>query len=119
MTRVLVVDDDKAITEFVQDALEGAGYEVLTAINGAALRLAQARQPDVILLDLRMPGMSGEELCAHLRANPHTAAIPVVAMSADRNLEGVVHRAAFSDRLAKPFHLAALYATVARWTVHP
>ncbi len=65
-----------------------------------------------------MPGMGGEEVCEHLREDPVTAPIPVVAMSADRNLEGIGHRAAFSDRLAKPFPLTALYAMVKRWTAH-
>ena len=116
MTSVLVVDDDPSIVDFVQTALEDAGYEVLTASNGAALPLAQVKQPAVILLDLLMPGMAGEEVCQHLRADPVTAPIPVVAMSADRNLDAIANRVGFNDRLAKPFQLHALYAIVERWS---
>ena len=112
---VLVVDDNDAILEFVRLALEDQGYEVLTAIAGDALPLAHAMQPDVILLDLTMPGMSGEEVCACLRIDPATARIPVVAMCADRYRAQRVERPAFNDRLDKPFDLDALYATVQRW----
>ena len=113
---VLVVDDDPAITALLQTALEDAGYEVLIAIDGAALPLARVRQPSIILLDLLMPGMGGEEVCRHLREDPLTAPIPVVAMSAGRNLDIIADQKGFDDRLAKPFNLRALYATVERWT---
>ena len=119
MSQVLVVDDDAEIRSFVQAALEIEGYEVFTAVDGAVLPLVRTTPPDVILLDLTMPGMSGEELCAHLRADPHTAAIPVVAMSASTNLDAIACRAGFSDQLAKPFRLPALYAIVARWASSP
>jgi CheY-like chemotaxis protein len=112
---VLVIDDNDDILEFVRFALEDQGYEVLTAIDGGALPLAHATQPDVILLDLTMPGMSGEEVCAQLRDDPATARIPVVAMSADPYRAGRAERAAFSDRLDKPFDLDDLFATVQRW----
>ena len=118
MACVLVVEDDQAVTELVQLALEYAGYEVLTASDSEALPLAHAKKPDVILLDLLMPGMSGEEVCRYLREDPATAEIPVVAMSAGANLDVIADRAACSDRLAKPFHLQTLYDIVARWTVH-
>ena len=118
MSCILVVDDDEAITEFVQAALEYAGYDVLAAVDGDALSLAHAKQPDVILLDLLMPGMSGEEVCEHLREDAATALIPVVAMSAAYNLDAIAERAACSDRLAKPFSLSDLYDKVERWAAH-
>lgn len=112
---VLVVDDDPDGTAYVQTALEYAGYTVLTASASDALPLVRAKQPDVILMELMMPGLRGEEVCQQLRADPATAAIPVVAMSASTSLTAIARWAGFSDRLAKPFTLQDLYATVERW----
>ena len=112
---VLVVDDDPDSTAYMQTALEYAGYRVLTASESEALPLVRAQQPDLILLELRLPSMRGEAVCQQLRADPATAAIPVVAMSAAINLDPIARRAGFSDQLTKPFTVGALYATVERW----
>lgn len=112
---VLVVDDDPIIVEMLTVALEDRGYRVLTSVNGAALQLAQDERPGLILLDLMMPGMDGMEVSQHLRADPTTAAIPIVAMSAQHTLSAAGTRMLSDDRLPKPFDLHTLYATVARW----
>ncbi len=116
MGTVLVVDDDRAIVELVEIALEDQGYVVLSAVNGAALQIARDQQPDVILLDILMPGMDGVEVCQRLRADPATASIPIVAMSAQDRLHASSSQMAVDDRLSKPFEIAGLYTTVARWT---
>jgi CheY-like chemotaxis protein len=95
--------------------LEDEGYEVVTAVDGAALALAHDLNPGVILLDVMMPHMDGMEVSRRLRANPATAAIPLIAMSAQHNLDVVVERMPVNDRLPKPFDLDQLYTTVARW----
>jgi CheY-like chemotaxis protein len=112
---VLVVDDDEATVEFLAVALEQAGYGVLSAVGGGALRLATERHPAVILLDLMMPGMDGVEVGRRLRADPATADIPIVAMSAVERLHARGRSMPMDDRLAKPFDLAQLYETVGRW----
>lgn len=112
---VLVVDDDPAIVELVETALQDQGYQVLSAVNGAALQLARERQPDVILLDILMPGMDGVEISQRLRADPLTARIPIIAMSAQDRLRATSSLMPVNDRLTKPFRLAGLYSTVARW----
>src|SRR5919197_5985809 len=81
MRTVLVVDDDPSITEFVEMALEDAGYQVLAAVGGAALQVAHDRHPDVILLDIMMPGMDGVEVSQYLQTDPATADIPPLVMS--------------------------------------
>jgi two-component system alkaline phosphatase synthesis response regulator PhoP len=81
---ILVVDDDPDIVEMLHCLLHDAGYEVATADDGAALPLAHERQPRVILLDILMPGMDGVEVSRRLRADPATAPIPIIAMSATR-----------------------------------
>ena len=112
---VLVIDDDPDIQDLLQTALEDAGYHVLTAVDGAALPLAQAELPDLILLDIQMPGMDGVEVSKRLRANPITASIPIIVMSAYDRLRAVAAAMPVNDQLPKPFVMERLYGTVARW----
>jgi CheY-like chemotaxis protein len=116
---VLVVDDDLEIVDFLEAALQGRGYKVLVAVDGGALDAAQAGQPDLILLDLMMPGMDGIEVSRRLRADPTTAKIPIVVMSANERLRNPSMILAVDGRLPKPFELDDLYATVARWVQAP
>jgi CheY-like chemotaxis protein len=113
--RVLVVDDDLEIRAFLALALEDEGYEVTTAVDGAALRAARDQHPDVILLDLMMPGMDGAEVSRQLRADPATEAVPIIVMSAHDRLDALSAQMPVQDRLPQPFDFAAMYATVARW----
>ena len=80
----LVVDDDDSIRLVAEVALESvAGWKVLTAEGGAvALELAAAHRPDVILLDVMMPGMDGPTTCRHLSRDPITRDIPVILVTA-------------------------------------
>lgn len=112
---VLVVEDDSAIVDLIQEALKDEGYEVLAAMNGGALQVAHDRHPDVILLDIMMPGMDGVEVSRRLRADPDTAAIPIIAMSAHHRLQATAERMLADDRLPKPFDLDGLYDVVAHW----
>lgn len=112
---VLVIDDDPDIRDLLQTALEEAGYQVLTAVDGAAVPLAQAQRPDLILLDIQMPGMDGVEVSKRLRANPITAAIPIVVMSAYDRLRALATAMPVDDQLPKPFVMERLYGMVARW----
>jgi CheY-like chemotaxis protein len=113
--RVLVVDDDPDIRAFVELALEDEGYEVASAVDGEALVQAREQHPDVILLDLMMPGMDGVEVSRRLRDDPATAAIPVIVMSAHDRIRALAAQMAVQDRLPKPFQIDQMYATVARW----
>lgn len=80
--RVLVVDDSSALLEIYSDIIGSAGFEVLVADTGLkALDLARRDSPDLIMLDLMMPGMDGEAVDANLKADPATASIPVLFMS--------------------------------------
>jgi two-component system alkaline phosphatase synthesis response regulator PhoP len=113
---VLVVDDDPIIVDVLRAALEDDGYAVLTAVDGAALPLARQAQPALILLDIMMPGMDGVEVSKQLRADPATAHIPIVAISATTHLRALAGQMPIDDRLPKPFDLDALSTIVARWT---
>ncbi len=83
MTRILVAEDEKDIRELIAFTLRFAGFDVLTATNGAeAVEVAEAEKPDLVILDVRMPKMSGYEACRRLKENPQTARLPVVFLSA-------------------------------------
>jgi two-component system alkaline phosphatase synthesis response regulator PhoP len=69
--RILVVEDDPAALRLVSYTLESAGYQVITAVNGVeALRKAQQDAPDLVVLDVMLPGIDGFEVCHQLRSNP-------------------------------------------------
>ena len=115
---VLVVDDDAHIVYFLSMALEDKGYRVLVAESSDAVQLASEARPDLILLDLMMPRVAGVEISESLRANPATAHIPIVVMSAQRNLDILRRHMPVDDCLGKPFQIDDLYALVERWTRH-
>ncbi len=112
---VLVVDDDAMIVELLETALEDEGYVVLAAVGADALSLAHEQQPDVILLDINMPGMDGVEVSRRLRDDPTTERIPIIVMSAQDRLRATGPLMPVNDRLPKPFEIQTLYEKVARW----
>lgn len=82
--RILIVDDEMGIRKITQISLKAiAGWDVIEAASGQeGLAIAQAEQPDAILLDVMMPGMDGIKTFQHLQANPATQAIPVIFLTA-------------------------------------
>jgi CheY-like chemotaxis protein len=109
---ILVVDDDPDIVELLRCVLHDAGYEVAIADGDAALSLAQERRPHLILLDILMPGRDGVEVSQHVQADPATAHIPIIALSATPQWLPALP---VNDRLSKPFKLAHLLAKVRYW----
>lgn len=110
---MLIVDDEVVIAEAVAAVLQDEGYRVATAPNGKeGLARAAEMKPDLVLVDMMMPVMDGEEMCRRLQENPATRGIPVVVMSAvHRSLRELPFRhAAF---LPKPFDLDTLLDTIA------
>jgi DNA-binding response OmpR family regulator len=109
MVSVLVVDDETDIREAVAELLADEGYQVLDAADGEeALRKARAFHPDVVLLDLMMPGMNGWEFCAQRKGDPELASIPVIVLSALGRVQGIDA----AGYLQKPFELADLLTAV-------
>ena len=115
MARILIVEDEPNMVAGLRDNFEFEGYQVLTALDHAALQVAQDQHPNVILLDLLMRGLDGPEVSRRLRANPRTAGIPIIAMSAHQRLQSTAAQMAVNDQLPKPFRLTHLYETVERW----
>jgi DNA-binding response OmpR family regulator len=103
---VLIVDDEADVVDLVRYKLHGAGYATLTAGDGLeALRLARERRPDLIVLDLMLPEMNGEEVCRQLKQHPDTASIPVLMLTAkvqpEERIAGLETGA--DDYISKPF----------------
>ncbi len=102
---ILIVDDDWMNREVLQAHLESAGYQVLSANSGpAALQLIAAQPVDLVLLDVRMPGMDGYEVCARLRGDEQTASVPVLLITALEDEDFKTHglEAGADDFLTKP-----------------
>ena len=113
---VLVVDDAPGIVYVIQEALEGSGYRVVTAVGLETLKVAFDLRPDAILLDLMMPGMDGVELCHSLRQDVRTKKIPIMVISAAANLRTHADDLQVVDFLAKPFDLTELLLRVEKLT---
>lgn len=115
MPRILVVDDEKNILELMRFNLEREGFEVLTATDGAhGLELVRQESPDLIVLDVMLPGMNGLEVCRELHLDPTTRNIPIIMLSAraeemDRVL-GLEMGA--DDYVTKPFSPRELVARI-------
>lgn len=104
---IFVVDDDKEIREIITFALTRNGFEVAVACNGEQLQqLLSARRPDLIILDVMMPGQDGYQIFTWLRGAPETRAIPVMIMTA--HAEDIYARISTdlgaSEHITKPFH---------------
>lgn len=115
MTRVLVVDDTPDIATLMAKAIEDEGYDVLVAADGRhALQAAKANPPDVILLDIMMPRMSGLEVLRCLKEDPALRAIPVILVTAKSEDRDVIVglNAGAHDYVTKPFKKEILAARV-------
>lgn len=113
--RVMVVDDDEDIRETVGMVLAASGYTAVPAVDGAdALDLLgdEGTRPSLILLDLRMPRLSGEQVMQQLRATPALAGIPVVLMSGDGGAPETARALGAASCLAKPIELDDLERVV-------
>ncbi len=113
--RVVIADDNTDMREYLARLLSGAGYQVEAVTDGRhALELVRAVVPDLVVSDVMMPRLDGLELVAALRADPRTAAVPVVLLSAragqEASIEGL--QAGADDYLVKPFAAAELLARV-------
>jgi putative two-component system response regulator len=103
---ILIVDDEYAGRETLQSILEGEGYRLEMAENGPqALEKAKQILPDVILLDIMMPGMTGFEVCQRIRSDPQIAEIPIIVLTAldDRDSLLTALKAGADDFISKPF----------------
>ena len=111
---ILLVDDNETNMMIMHELLE-FDYDVIPALEGKfALQCAQEDKPDLILLDLIMPGMDGFEVCSHLKANPETASIPVVFLTGmtDEEILEKAYELGASDFVYKPIDPEKLFSCI-------
>jgi CheY-like chemotaxis protein len=113
--RVLIVEDEAGTRTALREFLERAGYLAAEAADGlAGLAQAESWHPHAILLDIRMPGLDGYEVCRRLKANPATKPIPVIVVTAveDAPVSRLAYEAGAMACLGKPFRLEALLTMI-------
>jgi len=111
MPKILIVDDDVDITEFMKALVSMGGHQPTTVNDSTkAIEVANSMQPDLITLDLMMPGLNGFELCDLLHNDPKFANIPIVIVSArdDRESKDKAIEMGAKDYITKPFGVAEL-----------
>ena len=113
--KILIVDDEKDIVDLVAYNLEKEGYETLKALDGEkALQLIRTKNPDLVILDLMLPGIQGLEVCKRIRKVPETAAIPIIMLTAKgEEIDKVLGlEVGADDYITKPFSVKELMARV-------
>ena len=113
--RVLIVDDERKNRQLIEVMLGEDGYQVLTASCGEdALAMIEVSAPDLVLLDVMMPGMDGYQVASRIRGNPATAHIPVIILTSLGDQNSITHGlgAGAEKVLAKPINRAELRACV-------
>jgi len=114
-TKILIVDDDSLIVQMYRDLLEHNDFMVLSAPDGlTGLKVAAAERPDVILLDIMMPGIDGFEVCRRLKADERLTHIPVIILTgmADPKLNSQAFKAGANLALRKPAEPATVLRTI-------
>jgi DNA-binding response OmpR family regulator len=113
--RILIADDEQAVRQLLEVVLSSQGYEVLSAQNGdQAVRMAQERVPDLVLVDLMMPHLDGYEAIRQLRNDTRTAHLPMLILTAKSTPDDVVtgFETGADEYITKPFHIPELLARI-------
>jgi DNA-binding response OmpR family regulator len=103
--KILVIEDDPGTLRLMVYSLQHEGYQVISAANGLeGLRKAQEEEPDLVVLDVMLPGIDGYEVCHRLRAEPHTAHLPILMLSgkAQETDKATGLKVGADDYIAKP-----------------
>jgi len=116
-TKIMVVDDEVDILTFVKTILEFEGYAVLTTTNGEeALSMASTSVPDLIILDVKLPGIDGYEVCRRLKKESDTRAIPILMFSASfHDVEKEALEAGADDFIKKLFTIDSFLSKVRQY----
>jgi DNA-binding response OmpR family regulator len=111
--RILIVEDQADVAQLIEVVLKGEGYTVAIARDGAqGLMLARDWKPDLILMDIMLPGVDGGTLISRLRQEEETSELPIIAMSASRTLRDRTGELEADALLSKPFDVDALLVQV-------
>ena len=112
--RIVVIEDDETIREVLQLILERAGYSVDQYKDGKSI-FAGNINGDLFIIDRRLPGADGLDICRHIRSQPNAAQVPIIVLSATPGLHNIIHDAGASEFIEKPFSSSSLIATIKKW----
>lgn len=115
MTKILVIDDEKDIVELISYNLEKEGFIISKAYDGAAaLQSIKVKKPDLVILDLMLPKMSGLDICKFIRNNPETSSLPIIMLTAkaDETDKIIGLEIGADDYITKPFSIKELVARI-------
>lgn len=116
---ILICDDDPDIVSALEAILSLSGYDVCKAHTGFdCMACLSESTPDLILLDLMLPDIHGSKLAENIRAIPAFKNIPIVVISASKDIKEIVGQMPVQDHIEKPFELAHLLQTVSKYTCH-
>ena len=115
MKKVLVADDDPSILEVISLILEDAGFKAETSVDGEAIYKMEKEYPDLLLLDIWMSGMDGREICRYLKSQELTRNIPIIMISANKDVAEIARDCGADDFVAKPFDMEYLLATIRKY----
>ena len=116
--KILIIDDEREIVDTVSLMLKARDYSIVSALDGQdGLDKAKSEQPDLILLDILMPGMDGYAVCLKLKSSKNTKNIPVVIISGKAEREAIVktHGLGVCDFIVKPFNLPTLLGKIGKY----
>lgn len=105
--KIMIADDDPGIVDAVEMLLEFEGYDVATTVSGSTV-LQLDQLPDLLLLDIWMSGEDGRDICKQLKAQDTTSSLPIIMISASRDIKSSAMEAGADDFLAKPFEMDEL-----------
>lgn len=114
MKKILVADDNPAILDALKIMLEEEGYEVDTTEDGAKAQNMKKPLPDLLLLDVWMSGIDGRDVCRHLKGANETKHIPIIVVSATKDIADIGKEAGADNYISKPFQREHLLAVVAK-----
>ncbi len=114
MKKILVADDNPAILDALKIMLEEEGYKVETTEDGAIAQNMKDPLPDLLLLDVWMSGIDGRDVCKYLKSAAATMHMPIIIISAAKDIESIAKGAGADDFISKPFQMDHLLAAVAK-----
>jgi CheY-like chemotaxis protein len=114
--KILVADDDKAILDAIKIMLEISGYEVCTEADGEIIKKLKKEKPQLLLLDIWMSGVDGREVCKKIKSDHEISDIPVILISASKDIKGSYQISGADDYLEKPFEMETLLSKIERYT---
>ena len=112
---ILIADDDPGIVDAIAQFLEEVGYAVRTTVDVTTIGQLADGLPDLILLDIRMSGRDGGEICRQLKRADATRDIPIIIFSASKDTERIARDAGADDFIAKPFDMYQLVEKIERY----